>query len=261
MRSTPALTAVIADDERPARRRIAELLRHCPDVTVVGEASNGLEAVEVLRDHQPALLFLDVQMPELDGFEVVAQIGAADLPVIVFVTAYDQYAIQAFEVSAIDYLLKPFSDERFEQALARALRDAAHRATEGDPRLQDLLRRRNAASGRPPFLDRLVVKGGAGVRLLRVTTVDWIEADGVYVTIHAGRETFLHRASLSELERRLDPRHFVRIHRSTIVSLDQIARLDPSSHGDFDATLVDGTQLRVSRTCRANLENRLGQRL
>jgi two-component system LytT family response regulator len=256
---TDSLSVLIVDDERPARRRIAELLRKQAHIAQISEAANGVEAVEAIHDRRPDLVFLDVQMPELDGFGVIEQVGPERMPVTIFVTAYDSYAIRAFEAHALDYLLKPFSDERCEQALRRAHSlITARRSSELSGRLAELVggRDRGAAS-----LDRLVVKLRDSLELVRSSEIDWLGAAGVYVEIHAGTRTYLHRATLGELEQRLDPRQFTRIHRSTIVAVDRIARLEPRTHGEHVAVLQDGTRLRVSRTYRAKLETRLGQPL
>jgi two-component system LytT family response regulator len=257
---TRDLSVLVADDERPARRRLVELLRKSAHVGAIHEASNGVEAVTVIREFCPELVLLDIQMPELDGFGVIANVGVEKMPATIFVTAYDRYALRAFEVQALDYLLKPFSDERFEQALAAARSRIGREAgRDAGARLAQLLA--GGEGGQRRHLDRLVVRCSDCVRLLRSSEIDWIEAQGVYVDLHAGRTTLLHRVSLSELEQRLDPLEFTRIHRSTIVALDRVVRLEPHTHGDYVAVLGDGTRLRVSRTYRAVLETRLGQSL
>jgi two-component system LytT family response regulator len=255
-----SLNVLVVDDERPARRRLVELLRRFPFVGRIHEAANGLEAVTVIEECAPDLVLLDVQMPELDGLGVIANVGAADMPATIFVTAYDRYAIRAFEANALDYLLKPFSDERFEQALERARGRLGGRPTRelGD-RMGQLLAGEGSVA--PHYLDRLVVRCNDGIRLLPSSEIDWIEAQGIYVSLHTGRTSLLHRVSLAELERRLSPRDFARIHRSTIVAIDRIKRLEPRTHGEYTAILADGTRLRVSRTYRAALEDRLGQPL
>jgi two-component system LytT family response regulator len=254
------LSVLVVDDEGPARRRIGDLLRRQVGVGTVAEAANGVQAVEAIRERSPDVVFLDVQMPELDGFGVVSQIGAEQMPVTVFVTAYDAYAIRAFDAHALDYLLKPFSDERCEQALARAQELIAARRAKGQSRRLSELLARNGAEA-PPSLDRLVVKQGGTLELLPTCRIDWLGAAGVYVEIHAGKKTYLHRGALADLERRLDPVAFTRIHRSTMVAIDRILRLEPQGHGEHLAVLQDGTQLRVSRTYRCNLEARLRQPL
>jgi two-component system LytT family response regulator len=229
-------------------------------VGVIQEAANGIEAVAAIRAHAPQLVFLDIQMPELDGFGVITNLGAARMPATIFVTAYDRYAIRAFEANALDYLLKPFSDERFELALDRASsRIARESFDDSADRLDALLR--NDGSGGRRYLDRLVVKRKSCVELLCCSDIDWIEAQGMYVSVHVGRTAILHRASLNDLERALNPLEFTRIHRSAIVAIDRIARLEPHSHGEFVAVLNDGARLRVSRTYRSALEARLGQSL
>jgi two-component system LytT family response regulator len=255
MPETPRLTVLVVDDEAPARQRLVDLLRRESGVTL-HEASDGRVAVDAIGRLAPDLVFLDVQMPELDGLGVIAAIGVEAMPLTVFVTAYDQHAIRAFEANALDYLLKPFSDERFEATMARVRQRLDDRASRvfGDrlERLLDQDARR---------LDRLVVKAGGSARLLDVDEIDWIEATGVYVTLHVGDRDVLHRIALSELEARLDPRRFVRIHRSAIINLQRVARLDPLTHGEFEVVLRDGTRVRLSRTYRAHFEAALGQTL
>lgn len=256
--------AIVVDDEKPARRRLRELLERQPEIVVAAECANGEEAVRRIRAIEPDLLFLDIQMPGLDGFGVVGEIGAARMPATMFVTAYDQYALEAFEVCALDYLLKPFSDERFERRLARILSIVrAGRRDDVNHRILSLLEQVRPA--RPersaPPLDCLIVKTGGRMRYLRVEEIDWIEAAGVYVQVHASGKTWLHRISLSELESRLDPRRFLRIHRSTMVNRQRVRELYPHSHGDFLVLLDDGTELRLSRGYRQKVEATLGQSL
>ena len=258
------IRAIIVDDEKPARRRLRELLEKQPEIAIVAECSNGADAVRKIRALRPDLLLLDIQMPELDGFGVVEAIGAAQMPATIFVTAYDRYALKAFEVSALDYLLKPFSDERFERSLARVLSFVrANRREELSHRILSLLGqiqpKQTQNTGAP--LDRLMIKDGGRVLFLRVEEIDWIEAAGVYVQVHAAGKTWLHRISLGELEARLDARQFLRIHRSTIVNLKRIRELHPHSHGDFLVALHDGTELKLSRSYRQKVEASLGQSL
>jgi two-component system, LytTR family, response regulator len=258
------IRAIIVDDEKPARRRLRELLEKRPDIGIVAECANGAEAVRQIRAHQPDLVLLDVQMPGLDGFGVVDAIGAAQMPVTIFVTAYDQYALKAFEVSALDYLLKPFSDERFEQSLARVLSFiSGRRREELSNRILSLLdqfQSKQPSNTRAP-LDCLMIKDGGRVLFLRVEKIDWIEAAGVYVQVHTAGKIRLHRISLSELEAKLDVRQFLRIHRSTIVNLQKVRELRPHSHGDFLVVLHDGTELKLSRSYRQKVEASLGQSL
>ena len=256
------IRAIIVDDEKPARRRLRELLEKRTDIGIVAECSNGADAVRQIRALQPELLLLDIQMPGLDGFDVVEEIGAAQLPATIFVTAYDQYALKAFEFSAIDYLLKPYSDERFERSLSRVLSFVrARRGEELSDRILSLLDQIQAKQNSGATLDCLMIKNAGRVHFLRVEEIDWIEAAGVYVQIHTAGKTWLHRISLNELEAKLDASQFLRIHRSTIVNLQRIIELRPHSHGDFLVALRDGTELKLSRSYRQKVEASLGQSL
>ncbi len=259
-RSEP-LHVLVADDEAPARQRLIDLLRRDLDVTGITEAENGLVAVEQIGGDRPDLVFLDVQMPELDGFGVVEAVGAAAMPLTIFVTAYDQHAIRAFEANALDYLLKPYSDERQEAAMSRAKRRLQERGIyEVSQRMLRMMSRTPRTEASRP-LDRLVVKSGGTTRFIRVAEIDCIEGAGVYVTLHVGGATLLHRTTLQELADRLDPMRFVRVHRSAVVNLESIVQLEARSHGEFDAVLKHGRRVRVSRTYRPHLEKRLGQSL
>jgi len=254
--------AIIVDDEKPARRRLRELLETRPEIGIVAECSNGAEAVRQIRALHPDLLLLDIQMPGLDGFGVVDAIGATQMPATIFVTAYDQYALKAFEVSALDYLLKPFSDERFERSMARVLSFVrTHRQEELSHRLISLLDQVQTNQKTSAPLDCLIIKDGGRVHFLRVEEIDWIEAAGVYVQVHTAGKTWLHRISLGELEAKLDAKQFLRIHRSTIVNWQRIRELHPHSHGDFLVVLHDGTELKLSRSYRPKVEASLGQSL
>jgi two-component system, LytTR family, response regulator len=251
---------LVADDELPARQRLIDLLQRDEQVASVSEAADGETAVEMIQRHKPQLLFLDVQMPELDGLGVIDAIGAADMPLTVFVTAYDQHAIRAFEASALDYLLKPFSDERFEATMARVKARLDERSMrEFGQRVMKMV---SAAPSAPEKrLDRLVVKAGGTTRFIRVIDIDWIEAAGVYVTLHVAGKELLYRAALNDLAEKLDPRRFVRVHRSALINIESVVQLEPISHGEFEAVLKNGSRTRVSRTYRGQLEKRLGQPL
>ena len=252
------LRVLVVDDEEPARQRLVDLLRRDTGVGAITEASDGLAAVDAIERDQPDLVFLDVQMPELDGLGVVEAVGATRMPLTVFVTAYDQHAVRAFEANALDYLLKPFSDERHEATMTRVRARLGERDLRGfGQRLIDLA----AAGPAPRYWDRLVVKAGGTTRFVRAAEIDWIEGAGVYATLHLGRTSFLYRAALSELADRLDPRRFVRVHRSAIVNLESVVQLEPLSHGEFEVVLKSGARPRISRTFRALLEARLGQSL
>ena len=259
------MRVLVVDDEAPARQRLIDLLHMDPQVGAILEATDGQAAVEMIQSRQFELVFLDVQMPELDGLGVVDAVGAASMPLTVFVTAYDQHAIRAFEANALDYLLKPFSDERFEGAMARVKTRLDERSLREFS--QRILKMASAAPAAAALAnqerrwDRLVVKSGGSTRFIRVVDIDWIEAAGVYVNLHVGGRELLYRAALNELAEKLDPRRFVRVHRSAIVNMESILQLEPISHGEFDAVLKNGSRTRVSRTYRTQLEKRLGQPL
>jgi two-component system, LytTR family, response regulator len=253
------IRVLVADDEAPARQRLIDLLHKDAQVTAVLEAGDGQAAVEMIEREAPDLVFLDVQMPRLDGLEVVRAIGPDAMPLTVFVTAYDQHAIKAFEANALDYLLKPFSDERLEAALCRAKARQEERSLREFGR--NVLRMMPAGPESGRYLDRLVVKSAGTTRFLRVADIDWIEGAGVYVNLHVGGKELLYRAALNELADCLDPLRFVRVHRSAIVNIDSILELQPISHGEFEIVMKDGHRSRVSRTYRAQLEKRLGQSL
>jgi two-component system, LytTR family, response regulator len=220
--------ALVVDDERLARERVRTLLEQAAGVTVVGECSGGREAVEAILAERPDLVFLDVQMPDLNGFEVLDAVASEWLPAVIFVTAYDEYAIKAFEVHAIDYLLKPIEPERFRKALARATKRG----------LLSLL------DERP--IDRLVIRTRGKVSFLRPSEIDWIEADGKHARLHTGPETHVVRHTLTRLEQRLAAHGFVRVHRSAIVNVDRIKELEPWFHGEYVVILKDGTKLTSS---------------
>ncbi|HEX9581767.1 MAG TPA: LytTR family DNA-binding domain-containing protein [Gemmatimonadales bacterium] len=256
------MRAVIADDEAPARRRIAGLLERHASHRVVAQCGSGPETLEAVRRERPDLLFLDVQMPGLTGLEVLQSLAAEDRPVVIFTTAYDEYALRAFDEEAIDYLLKPFTDQRFVEALGRA-----ERLLQGDEALAWRARLQAVLDGWPTTadgmsvpltLDRFAVKRADAITIVPATAVEWIEAARDYVKLHAGREVYLVRTTMTALETRLDPREFVRIHRSTVVRVDRIRELQPFFHGDYVVILKDGTKLRMSRGYRQAVQRRLG---
>ena len=260
------IRALVADDEPLARRRLLRLLKSEPDVEVVGVAGSGRAAVDAIRAQRPDLVFLDVQMPELDGFGVLEALGDA-MPVVIFVTAYDQYALRAFEVQALDYLLKPFDAERFAQAFRRArsqlragdappperLLGLLDALSEKQKQLDQLLSR-----GSERYLERLMVKSAGKIFFVRTAEVHWLEAEGNYIRLHLGGRSHLIRETMNNLETRLDPERFARIHRSTIVNLDQIKELRPWFGGDYLVFLQDGTELKLSRSYRERLAVHLG---
>lgn len=249
------IRAVIVDDEPLGRTVIREMLRRDADLVVVGECANGHEAIAVINEECPDLVFLDVQMPELDGFGVLAALDAKQLPMIIFVTAYDQYAVAAFEVHAVDYLLKPFDRERFGRALQRAKSNfQREQASEVSQRILALLEEQKAKK----YLDRLVIKNNGRVFFLKVEEIDWISAEGNYVNLHVKKESYLLRETISSLEAQLDPRRFARIHRSQIVNLDCIRELRHWSHGEYQVILHSGAELMLSRSYREKLHGLLG---
>ena len=255
------IRAIIVDDEPLGRTVIREMLRGDAEIEVSGECANGHEAVELISRVRPELLFLDVQMPEVDGFEVLraAMQTMNELPLVIFVTAYDQYAVRAFDVHAVDYLLKPFDRERFGKAVqrAKAQLQQAHNNSVNE-RILALLEEQRA---RTRYLERLVVKAHGRVFFLKTSEVDWIEAEGNYVCLHVRKESFLLRETLSSLEAQLDPQKFARIHRSQIVNVERIRELHPWSHGEYHVILHDGTQLTLSRSYRERLHELLGKTL
>ena len=253
------LRVLVVDDEAPARQRLIDLLQFDKQIKTVLEASDGQAAVAMIERETHDLIFLDVQMPELDGLEVIEAIGVEAMPLTVFVTAYDQYAIRAFEACALDYLLKPFSDERLEAALSRAKDRLGERSMREFGR--NILRMVSARPLPRHCLDRLVVKSAGTTRFIRAVEIDWIEGAGVYVNLHVAGKELLYRAALNDLADRLDPMRFIRVHRSAIVNIDSVHELHAISHGEFELVLKDGRSLRVSRTFRAELEKRLGQSL
>jgi two-component system, LytTR family, response regulator len=253
------MAVLVADDEPPARRRLLDLLAKESDVASVSEATDGRMTVDLIQSRRPDLVFLDVKMPELDGLGVIDSVGIPFMPLTIFVTAYDQHAIRAFEANALDYLLKPYSDRRFRSALDRARTRLDDRGLrEFAERVKHMLTP-EVVNGPP--LDRLVIKGRGTTRFLDVTEVECIEAAGVYVVLHTGGKELLHRSSLADIEAKLDPRHFIRIHRSAIVNLARVAHLEPISHGEFEVVLKGGKRVRLSRTYRGPVEQRLRQSL
>jgi two-component system, LytTR family, response regulator len=248
------IRTVIVDDEPPARRNLRALLKGVADVEIVKECGNGRDAVNTLRALEPDLVFLDIQMPEIDGFQVLEHLSGQPLPVIVFVTAYDQYALRAFEVSAIDYLLKPFDDGRFQKALSQARKQIEQQdASELGRKLLRLMGSRDRHSDVRSYTSRFLVKKAASVLFIRADEIDWVEAYDNYVRLHVGEKTHLLRQTMNEFEAALDPRQFARIHRSTIVNLDRVKELQPHFNEHL-VILVDGTELKMSRTRKEWLE-------
>jgi len=247
---------LIVDDEELGRKRIRKLLSLEPDCEIVGECGDGREAIRVIEKSSPDLVFLDVQMPELGGFDVLSQIAPAKMPVIIFVTAHDHYALKAFQAQALDYLLKPFDDERFAQALQRVRTYLNGNAT--DKIRERLAKLVEALPNRGKYLLRVAVKSAGRVLFLKAEEIDWIEAAGNYVNLHVGKESYLLRGRMSELEKRFDPEKFFRIHRSTMVNLDRVKELQPLFKGEGIVVLKDGQKLSASRSCIQRLQAFLG---
>ena len=256
------IRAVIVDDEPLAREGIRLLLRADAGIEIVGECGSGPEALAIIRSQRPNLLFLDVQMPEMNGFDVLSDLEPDPLPVVIFVTAFDEYALQAFEVQAVDYLLKPYTDERFHASVARAKAQIeSGRVNEVNKRLRALvdsyLQGGNEPSPkeRPRYQERLVVKSGGRVLFLTAREIDWIEAADYYVQLHVGGKVHLLRETVSSLEAQLDPDVFLRIHRSTLVNINRVKELKPRRYGNCQLILSDGTVLELSRRRREKLQS------
>ena len=277
MPSRKPLRVLIVDDESLARQRLEDLLHAEPDVEIVGSIDDGATAVTRIRELAPDLVFLDVQMPGKTGLEVVREVGAAAMPATIFVTAFDQYALQAFDVAAVDYLVKPFDDERFEQAFRRARRLLE---LEGIDRLRAQLMTMLQGTGAPSlagddgaagdataappaspaggYLERIAVEMRGKVRVVPVAQIEYITASGPYAELHVGERTYVIREAMQMLEDRLDPAHFLRVHRSAIVRIDLVETLFKGAGGDYEVQLRGGVRLRVSRSRREELERRLG---
>jgi two-component system LytT family response regulator len=237
------LRALVVDDEAPSRRTLQLLLANHPDVQLVGECATGPEALETIERTDPDLLFLDIHLPGFSGFELLDRVKTERTPTVIFVTAYDEHALRAFDASAADYLLKPFDDERFDRALERA---------------KARVRQRELEELAPP-LDRLTVRDSGRIFFVRVAEILWIEAYDYYVQLHLNGQAHLLRERMHHLEARLDPRRFARIHRSTIVNIERVKELQPFFHGEYTVLLEDGTRLKLSRTYRDRLELLLGK--
>jgi two-component system LytT family response regulator len=246
-----SIRTIIVDDVELARERIKILLED-PEVEVVAECANGREAIEAVVGLKPDLVFLDVQMPNIDGFEVVETVGVEEMPAVIFVTAYDEYALRAFEVNAVDYLLKPFDQVRLNRAVARARRAIGRQtpAREVEERLRRLLAE---VRGQTKYLRRIPVKSARDTTLILTEQIDWVGSAGHYLELHVGGETHLIREQLSRLESKLDPERFVRIHRSTLVNLNRIKSLRPLFNGDHVVVLKNGRELNLSRTYHEKL--------
>ena len=258
------IRTIIADDEELARRGLRALSQRCEELELVCECRNGREAVEAIHRHRPDLVFLDVQMPGKTGFDVISAITDGPRPHVVFVTAYDKFALRAFEVHALDYLLKPVNEERFDAAVER-VREAMSHATDSA-----MLQRFSQAAAElqvaaspsmATAMDRLPIKANGRIIILRLSEIDWIEADGDYVSIHARGKSWLMRETIAAVELRLALSGFVRIHRSTLVNAEQVKELRPRDKGEYTVVLNDGTELKLTRNYRASVERLIGENL
>jgi two-component system LytT family response regulator len=255
------IRTLIVDDEPLARQNIRLLLKEDPEIELVGECGSGAEALKVIQKTTLDLLFLDIQMPEMGGFDVLERIDAEKIPAIIFVTAFDQYAIRAFEVHALDYLLKPFNDARFEKALRQAKSQIEQREiNQLSKRLVHLLEDRDArprggrAASSSNYLSRLMIKTASRVFFLKADEIDWVEAADYYVKLHVGRKGHLLRETMADMEAKLDPEKFLRIHRSAIVNLDRVKEMHTHFNGEYLVILQDGTELKLSRSRREQLQ-------
>jgi two-component system LytT family response regulator len=256
MNTATRVRALIVDDEPLARERLKALLAGDPEIDLIGDCANGRDAIEEISVLSPDLVFLDIEMPEIDGFQVLESVAPEQMPLVVFVTAHGHHAVRAFEVHALDYLLKPYDRERFARTLQRAKERLVADARDATAdRTQAMLSELNPHTR---SRERLLIKVNDRMRLLRAEAIDWIEAEGKYVRVHAGGETYLLREAIGELSVQLDPRQFVRIHRSTIVNIDRIVELEPWFQGEYRVVLKDGTRLTLSRSCRKRLSALLG---
>jgi two-component system LytT family response regulator len=253
------IRTLIVDDEPLGRSLIRKLLSADADFENVGECADGAEALHALQHDSPDLLFLDVQMPQLSGFEVLAKLPKEKLPMVIFVTAFDDFALKAFEAHALDYLLKPVAEDRFSEALRKVKTYLAGReANRVRDRLVDLARELNET---PKYISRLAVEHGGRFVFLKVQEIDWIEADGNYLKLHVGKQIYLMRGRISEMEKNLSPEQFFRVHRCTIVNLDRIKEFQPLFKGEGKVVLKDGAQLCASRNCSQKLHEFLGPKL
>lgn len=251
------IRVLIVDDEPLARRKLRRFLNAESAFEIIGECADGSRAVAAIEEQKPDLLFLDMQMPEMNGLDVVQAVGPQRMPLVVFVTAHDQYAVKAFEVNALDYLLKPVSRERFQSAVARARTQLDHGpSNDVGQRLHALLQRLQSG---PEFSRRLMVKSEGRVIFLSIDEIDWIESAHNYLVLHVGKKNHLIRETMDSLEARLDPEHFVRIHRSTMVNIERIQEMHPWVRGEHAVLLRDGTRLTLSRSYYERLRQRLGE--
>jgi two-component system LytT family response regulator len=259
---TKKIKTLIVDDEPLARQTIRDLLLADPEIEIIGECKSGLEAVNFIHQQSPDLLLIDIQMPGMNGFEALAKINLEQIPAIIFVTAFDQYALKAFEVHALDYLLKPFSDKRFNEALQKAktnveLREVNRLSQSLVALLGDHAGSETLPARRKSFLTRFMIRSGGRVTFIKTSDVDWIAADDYYIKLNVGDKSHLLRISMNELEEKLDPKSFLRIHRSTIINFDRVKELHQNPNGEYVVVLKNGTELKLSRSRRERFEELL----
>lgn len=265
------LSTIIVDDENLARRGLSLRLEKMPEVSIVAECHNGEQALQAIAEHTPDLVFLDIQMPGMDGFTVVEKLQADTLPMIVFVTAFDQYAVDAFRIHAVDYVLKPIDDERLAEAVARALEHREHQSTSREKaKLLELVMGITGASassveqmvdGEIPtqgWPEKITIKDGCDIQFIKVNDIQWVDAAGDYMCLHANGSTHIMRITMKQLEAMLNPAQFLRVHRSTIVNANGIARAQTLNNGEYLLTLESGNQLKVSRSYRDKVKHLMG---
>lgn len=242
-------TALIVDDEPPARKKIKRLLEAHDDIKLVGEAENGLECIKMVEKLSPTILFLDIQMPVMTGIDVLDHLPPESMPVIVFTTAYDQYAIKAFEVQAVDYLLKPFDQDRFNLAMTRVKERCAHSESESDK----ILALQKHLNPTPTYSNRFLVKDGESLVFLKTEEIDWLESEGNYVIFYSNDKEYMIRGTLNNIENKLDPEHFIRIHRSYIVKIDYIKEVYPVRVGEYTLILNNDKKLYLGKKYKQRL--------
>ncbi len=262
------LRAIVVDDEKLARRGLSLRLANIPQVDVIAECANGKEALQVIGTASPDLVFLDIQMPGMDGFDLVCELQADAMPLIIFVTAFDQYAIDAFRIHAVDYILKPIDEERLEEAVGRAVERHALSSQDSKERLMALVSGRDEWSAAkelvanqsptPAWPERLTIKDGSEFQFIKIPDIQWIDAAGDYMCIHAGGKTHIMRTTMKQLEASLDPDIFIRVHRSSIVNVNSIASATTHLNGEYVLTLEGGARLKVSRSYRERIRSLLG---
>ena len=256
-----SITTLIVDDEPLARDYIRRLLKDDDQIEIVGEAGNGRDAARLINEQKPELVFLDVQMPEMDGFTVLNNLEPDILPTVIFTTAYEAYAIRAFEIHALDYLLKPFDDHRFAQAVQHTKERLSRRQSEKPAESEQIKELLENINDTPQYLERFLIKSNGRIVFLKTKEIDWIKSDDKYVYLHFGKSSHLVRQSLSQMKTQLDPKLFVQIHRSAIVNIERIKELQPMFNGEYNILLENGAEVPLSRNYKSKLFDLLGKPL